>query len=150
MLSLAKLSLLGVLAATVLAADPAPPPLNYLFSVNLTFAEPISIGSVPYGTRDLLTISGGTAVGPKISGKVGKGLDWGLTSRQGVFSPDALYSLHTDDNATILIFEKGHAPHVHILFETASPKYEWLNSAVAYATGGPNEVGVGLDVWQVR
>lgn len=82
-------------------------------------------------------------------GTVGKGLDWGLTSRQGVFSPDALYSLHTDDNATILIFEKGHAPHVHILFETASPKYEWLNSAVAYATGGPNEVGVGLDVWQV-
>ncbi|KAK0710461.1 RlpA-like double-psi beta-barrel-protein domain-containing protein-containing protein, partial [Apiosordaria backusii] len=50
-------------------ADPAPPPLTYLFSVNLTFAEPISIGAVPYGTRDLLTISGGTAVGPKISGK---------------------------------------------------------------------------------
>ncbi|KAK4204583.1 hypothetical protein QBC40DRAFT_303452 [Triangularia verruculosa] len=149
MFPLSKLSFVSALAATALAADPTPPPLTYLFSVNLTFAEPISIGSVPYGTRDLLTISGGTAVGPKISGKVGKGLDWGLTSRQGVFSPDALYSLHTNDNATILIFEKGHAPHVHILFETSSPKYEWLNSAVAYATGGPNEVGVGLDVWQV-
>ncbi|KAK4652757.1 hypothetical protein QC762_500462 [Podospora pseudocomata] len=148
MLSLSSLSALCALAVAALAVNPAPPTLTYLFSVNLTFAEPISIGSVPYGTRDLLTISGGNAVGPKISGTVGKGLDWGLTSRQGVFSPDALYSLHTDDNATILIFEKGHAPHVHILFETASPKYEWLNSAVAYATGGPNEVGVGLDVWQ--
>lgn len=82
------------------------------------------------------------------AGKVGTGLDWGLTDRQGVFSPDALYTLHTDDNATILVFEKGHAPHVHILFETASPKYAWLNNAVAYATGAPNEVGIGLHVWQ--
>jgi hypothetical protein len=66
-----------------------------------------------------------------------------------VFSPDALYTLHTDDNATVLVFEKGHAPNVHVLFETASEKYAWLNSAVAYAGGGPNEVGIGLDVWQV-
>jgi hypothetical protein len=85
----------------------------------------------------------------RLAGKVGVGLDWGLTDRQGVFSPDALYTLHTDDNATVLVFEKGHAPHVHILFETASSQYAWLNSAVAYATGGPNDAGVALDVWQV-
>lgn len=48
-----------------------------------------------------------------------------------------------------MVTEKGHAPHVHILFETASPKYEWLNSAVGYATGAPFEGGVALDVWQV-
>ncbi|KAK4160843.1 hypothetical protein QBC43DRAFT_219053, partial [Cladorrhinum sp. PSN259] len=130
--------------------DPSPPPLTYLYSVNLTFAAPVSIGSVPYGSRDLLTISGGNVAGPKINGKIGTGLDWGLTDRAGIFSPDALYTLHTTDNATILVFEKGHAPHVHILFETASPKYAWLNSAVAYATGGPNANGdVALDVWQV-
>lgn len=56
-------------ATTALAADPAPPALTYLYSVNLTFAAPISIGSVPYGTRDLLTISGGNVAGPKITGK---------------------------------------------------------------------------------
>ena len=84
-------------------------------------------------------------------GKIGTGLDWGLTDRAGIFSPDALYTLHTNDNATILVFEKGHAPNVHILFETASEKYAWLNSAVAYATGGPNADGdIALDVWQVR
>lgn len=69
MLSLSSLSALCALAVAALAVDPAPPTLTYLFSVNLTFAEPISIGSVPYGTRDLLTISGGNAVGPKISGR---------------------------------------------------------------------------------
>jgi hypothetical protein len=162
------------LAATALAADPAPPKLTYLYSANLTFAAPITIGAVPSGNRDLLTISGGTVTGPKIkgilfhpapcppqpilfrpfanpapTGKVGTGLDWGLTDAKGVFSPDALYTLHTDDNATVLVFEKGHAPNVHILFETASEKYAWLNSAVAYATGGPNDKGIGLDVWQV-
>ncbi len=167
MLSL-PLSLLA-LAATALAADPTPPKLTYLYSANLTFAAPITIGSVPSGSRNLLTINGGTVKGPKINGthflvsspqpsntqltpptgKVGSGVDWGLTDSKGVFSPDALYTLHTDDNATVLVFEKGHAPNVQILFETASEKYAWLNSAVGYASGGPNDVGIGLDVWQV-
>jgi hypothetical protein len=49
----------------------------------------------------------------------------------------------------VLVFEKGHAPNVHILFETSSDKYAWLNSAVAYATGGQTARGVSIDVWQV-
>jgi len=137
------------LAATALAATPTPPPLTYLYSVNLTFGNPIAIGSVPYGSRDLLTISGGTFSGPKLSGKVIGGMDWGLTNNKGVFSPDAIYVLQTQDNATIAVFEKGYAPNVHILFETASEKYKWLNPVVAYAGGGPFEGGVALDVWQI-
>lgn len=50
------------------AATPVPPILTHLFSVNLTFSTPITIGSVPYGSRDLLFISGGTFAGPKLSG----------------------------------------------------------------------------------
>ncbi|KAK0729549.1 hypothetical protein B0H67DRAFT_501072 [Lasiosphaeris hirsuta] len=141
---------LAVLAfAASVIADPKPPPLTYLYSVNLTFAPTITIGSVPSGSRDLLPISGGAFTGPKFSGKVGSGLDWGLTDSKGIFSPDALYTLITNDNATVLVFEKGHAPNVHILFETASPKYSWLNAVVAYATGGPSDAGVSLDVWQL-
>ncbi|KAK0609428.1 hypothetical protein B0T14DRAFT_400138, partial [Immersiella caudata] len=128
---------------------PKPPNLTYLYSVNLTFGDPILIGSVPYGKRDLLTISGGAFSGPKLSGKVVGGLDWGLTDSKGVFSPDAIYVLQTTDNATIAVFEKGYAPNVHILFETSSPKYEWLNPVVAYAGGGPFEGGVALDVWGI-
>jgi len=56
------------LAASAFAADPKPPPLTYLYSVNLTFGDPIAIGAVPYGHRDLLTISGGSFSGPKFSG----------------------------------------------------------------------------------
>ncbi|KAK0649775.1 hypothetical protein B0T16DRAFT_389762 [Cercophora newfieldiana] len=136
-------------AASALAATPTPPPLTYLYSVNLTFGDPILIGQVPYGKRDLLTISGGSFSGPKLTGKVVGGLDWGLTDSKGVFSPDAIYVLQTNDNATIAVFEKGYAPNVHILFETSSPKYAWLNPVVAYAGGGPFEGGVALDVWQI-
>ncbi|KAK0713407.1 hypothetical protein B0T26DRAFT_610548, partial [Lasiosphaeria miniovina] len=130
-------------------ADPKPPALTWLYSVNITFAAPIEIGAVPTGNRAILTISGGSFAGPKIAGKVGSGIDWGLTDAKGTFSPDALYTLYTNDNATILVSEKGHAPGVQILFETASPKYAYLNTVVAYATGGPSEAGVSLDVWQV-
>ncbi|AEO68336.1 uncharacterized protein THITE_2117814 [Thermothielavioides terrestris NRRL 8126] len=76
-------------------------------------------------------------------------MDWGLTSAGGIFSPDALYTLQTDDNATVLVFERGHAPDVQVLFETASDKYAWLNRAVAYASGAPTADGIALDVWQV-
>ena len=76
-------------------------------------------------------------------------MDWGLTDNKGVFSPDAIYVLQTNDNASIAVFERGYAPNVHILFETSSPKYAWLNPVVAYAGGGPFEGGVALDVWQI-
>jgi hypothetical protein len=57
------------LAATTLAATPAPPALTYLYSINLNFGAPVTIGAVPYGTRNLLTISGGTFSGPKLTGR---------------------------------------------------------------------------------
>jgi hypothetical protein len=164
------------LAATALA-DPTAPKLTYLYSANVTFGTTVSIGAVALGTRNVQPIAGGTFSGPKLSGtlisqeptpqaknpnmlitytpprttgKIGAGLDIGLLSSSGGFSPDAIYTLHTDDNATVLVFEKGHAPGVTLSFETASTKYTWLNTAVAYGSGTQSPGGgVGLDVWQV-
>ncbi len=59
------------LAATCLArpaADPKPPNLAYLFSVNLTLPGPVSIGSGPRGIRAFFPIAGGSFAGPKLSG----------------------------------------------------------------------------------
>lgn len=84
------------------------------------------------------------------TGTVTKGLDWGVTDTKGTFSPDAVYVLKTNDGADILVYEKGHAPNVQILFETGSPTYAWMNAIVGYASGAPFPDGVGLDVWQVR
>ncbi|KAK3313166.1 hypothetical protein B0H66DRAFT_538240 [Apodospora peruviana] len=133
----------------VRAAEPTPPPLSFLYSVKLLMPPTVELGSVPYGSRGIIPINGGTFSGPKLNGTVGIGLDWGLTDNKGTFSPDAVYVLNTHDNATIMVTEKGHAPHVQILFETGSSKYAWLNNIVAYASGAPFEGGVALDVWQI-
>ncbi|KAH8890355.1 hypothetical protein GQ53DRAFT_867235 [Thozetella sp. PMI_491] len=133
-------------------ADPKPPTLTYLYSVNLTIpsAANVDIGSGPQGSRGILSITGGAFSGPKLKGKVGTGLDWGLTDlKSGTFSPDAIYILHTDDGANIMVTEKGHAPSVQILFETGSEKYSWINNVSAIATGAPTATGVSLDIWQV-
>ncbi|KAK0751297.1 hypothetical protein B0T18DRAFT_296192, partial [Schizothecium vesticola] len=59
----------------------------------------------------------------------------GLNNSKGVFSPDAIYVLRTNDDASITVSENGYATNVHILFETSSSKYAWLNPAMGYAMG---------------
>ncbi|KAK3347754.1 hypothetical protein B0H65DRAFT_461341 [Neurospora tetraspora] len=66
---LSLLALAASAAYPVLAA-PAPPPLTYLYSVNLTMPAGTDLGHVPYGSRALLTISGGTFSGPKLNGTI--------------------------------------------------------------------------------
>lgn len=64
------LSLLA-LAAVAMAdpRQPSAPPLNYLFSLNITSGQPIVIGSTPLGDRVFEPIVGGSFSGPKLSGK---------------------------------------------------------------------------------
>ncbi len=69
MLSLSVLLL--SLAATGLGwplADPKPPALTYLYTVNLTSPAPINVGAGPRGIRQVIPISGGAFSGPKLSG----------------------------------------------------------------------------------
>lgn len=139
----------AALVASVSAATPKPPTLEYLYSINITMTPPIDIGPTAIGDRGILPITGGTFWGPKLNGNVTAGLDWGLTDSKGVFSPDAVYVLETNDGARIMVTEKGRAPNVNLVFETGSANYSWLNTAVGYASGGPFPGGVSLDVWQV-
>jgi len=62
------------------------------------------------------------------------GADWGLIDpRTNIFSADTRYNLRTDDGADIYIRTsgpKGPDGHLHLrlIFETASPKYYWMNN----------------------
>ncbi|OAA64383.1 Outer membrane protein, beta-barrel [Niveomyces insectorum RCEF 264] len=136
-------------AASGARADPKPPTLTFLYSINLTMAASLDIGSTPTGSRGILPITGGTFSGPKLNGNVSAGLDWGLTDSKGTFSPDAVYVLQTTDGARIMVSEHGRAPNVNLLFDTGHANYTWLNTAVGYASGGPAEGGIALDVWQI-
>ncbi|KAK3327051.1 hypothetical protein B0T19DRAFT_399959 [Cercophora scortea] len=133
-------------------ADPAPPPLTFLYAVNLTFngAGTLNIGQTAMGRRVAYPISGGTFSGPLMSGVALYGLDWGLTDNRGVFREDTIYYLYTNDSAVIMVRAIGIGRNVHHTFETSAAKYMWLNNVVAFA-GSRSVVGaVGLDVWQTN
>lgn len=48
---------------------PVPPTLTLLFSANLTLANPIVIGSTPFGERLIVSITDGSFSGPKLEGE---------------------------------------------------------------------------------
>ncbi|CAK7205327.1 hypothetical protein SEUCBS139899_008097 [Sporothrix eucalyptigena] len=131
------------------AATPKPPTLTFLYSINITMAATQDIGVTPIGDRGILPINGGSFSGPKLSGNVTAGLDWGLTDSKGTFSPEAVYVLQTTDGAKIMVTERGRAPNVILQFDTGHANYSWLNTAVGYASGGPSAAGISLDVWQL-
>jgi hypothetical protein len=58
-------------AITALAQNttaPSPPTLTYLYTLNCTLADAITIGPGPRGSRVAIPITGGTFAGPKLNG----------------------------------------------------------------------------------
>ena len=55
-------------ALAIVTAAPTPPPLTFLYNVKLLMPPTVNIGSVPYGSRGIIPISGGTFTGPKLNG----------------------------------------------------------------------------------
>ncbi|KAJ4394761.1 hypothetical protein N0V93_003981 [Gnomoniopsis smithogilvyi] len=143
-------------AATALASPvsrnsstPAAPATKYLFTANILSDAPIELGETPAGQRAFQTISGGTFSGPELQGKVVGGLDHGLVDADGYFDPNVVYLLQTSDACNILVREKGHAPNVLLLFETACDKYDWLNGVVAYGLAAQVTGGISVEVFKV-
>jgi hypothetical protein len=128
-------------------------------TLQVAVAPPQNIGAVPTGTRRTAPISGGHFEGPRLRGKVlhGGSADWQLLRADGVLEMDLRMTLETDDGALIALTSFGlrHGPPEILAalargevvdpasyyfrttprFETASPKYAFLNRLLAVATG---------------
>jgi hypothetical protein len=108
------------------------------------------IGAVAHGTRLTAPISGGHFEGPRLRGKVLPGSsDWTQLRADGVLELDLRVTLETDDHALIHMTFTGirddaapGAPHFRTLprFETADPRYAFLNRLLAIGAG---EIGPG-------
>ncbi|KAF4428823.1 hypothetical protein FACUT_9280 [Fusarium acutatum] len=124
----------AILAASQLMGTPS---YEYLYTVNATLGERWPIGDYGQGSRVVISITGGTFKGPKLSGTVTNlGADWGLTDTKGVFFPDTRYNLRTHDGVDIYIQTSGPTqPDGRTLlrgvFQAAHPDYEWLNYVLA-------------------
>src|SRR5437867_5384581 len=116
-----------------------------LLTLRLTTAATQDIGAVPYGRRATFPITGGSFEGARLRGKVlPGGDDWTVKRSDGVVELDLRITLETDDGALIHMTFEGirddgapGAPYFRTVprFETAEPKYSFLNRLLAVGTG---------------
>ncbi len=116
-----------------------------LITLRLTTAPTQNGGAGPRGTRVTYPITGGSFEGDRLRGKVlPGGGDWTLLRGDGVLELDLRITLASDDGALIYMTFEGirddgapGAPYFRTLphFETAEPKYAFLNRLLAVGTG---------------
>ena len=120
---------------------------NPLFRLRLTTAPTQEIGPTARGTLSIFPITGGTFEGERLRGKVlPGGGDWVRKQHDGTFELDLRVTLETDDGALIYMTFTGVRDDVNRYFrtlprfETAAPKYDFLNRLLAVGTGaiGPD------------
>jgi hypothetical protein len=116
-----------------------------LMTLRLSTAPTQAIGACPRGTRLTFPITGGVFDGDRLRGKVlSGGDDWVIKRPDGVLELDLRITLQTDDGALVHMTFEGirddaapGAPYFRTLprFETAEPKYAFLNELLAVGTG---------------
>jgi hypothetical protein len=122
-------------------------------TLRLTTAPTQELGAGPRGTRVTFPITGGSFDGDRLRGKVlPGGADWAIKRADGVVELDLRVTLQTDDGALIHMTFEGirddgaaAGPYFRTLprFETAEPKYAFLNRLLAAGTG---EIHAGAPV----
>ena len=123
-----------------------------LLTLHLTTAPVQTIGSTPHGKREVYPIIGGTFDGERLRGNVlPGGADWTVTRPDGAMELELRITLLTHDGALVDMTFTGLRDdangYFHTLprFETAAPKYAFLQRLLAVGTGaitanGPEHV----------
>src|SRR5204863_103187 len=116
-----------------------------LMTMQVAIAGAQKIGAVPHGSRVTAPIAGGHFEGPRLRGKVlPGGGDWVIKRADGVLELDLRITLLVDDGALVHMTFEGirddgapGAPYFRTLprFETADPRYSFLNRLLAVGTG---------------
>ncbi|MGD9536156.1 MAG: DUF3237 domain-containing protein [Alphaproteobacteria bacterium] len=131
---------------------------RHLFTITVLL-EPAQLdGPTPYGHRRIVPIRGGTFEGERLRGVLlPGGADWVLSRPDGSLALDVRLTLKTDDGAPVFMTYRGYryGPpdvlarlnkgetvdpslyyfRINPLFETADPRYAWLNNLVAVGIG---------------
>jgi hypothetical protein len=125
---------------------------EFLFDINLEAETPQNLGSTG-GGRLIVPVSGGTFAGHGLKGTiVAPGGDW-IVQR-----PDVRILLQTDDGQKIYMSWRGIAyaapggvlfARIVPLFETAAPKYAWLNNVVAVGVYRPDLGKIAYRIYRI-
>jgi hypothetical protein len=153
--------------------------LEFLFEARVKLQlPPLAVGAGPEGYRAIYIVTGGTFHGPKLKGRVvpNAGADWVRVRPDGSSHLDVRFCLETEDGALLYLhwhgrfwadaenadyardFEKPDDPagagryyfRAAPEFETADPRYAWLNRIVAVTKSRTGEGGVIHRVFAVK
>jgi hypothetical protein len=148
---------LGLAFASVPAPAAEPdnsPRLEFAFEELVTLAPAVAPGKTPYGSRNMIPITGGTFEGPGIKGTIiPGGWDWQLVRADRCVDVHADYMLKTDDGVVINVVNNGalcrpqpgqppRPVRTSPRFEAPIGKYDWLGQTAFIGTlegaKGPN------------
>jgi hypothetical protein len=145
---------------------------EFLFTITVTVEALHDFGDTPFGLRHVDMLGGGTFEGPRLRGAVlPGGMDQKIIRSDGAMTPNVRLVLRTDDDALIYMYYTGvrHGspevmqriadgetvdPSEYYLrnapfFETASPKYDWLNRIVSVGVGRRMPNHAAYDVFEI-
>jgi hypothetical protein len=147
--------------------------LIHEFTFRADVGAPIVPGAGPYGTRMVMSVTGGWAKGDRISGTLtGAGADWVLIGPDGYARLDVRAQVTTDDGAALYLTYTGLLelsgavlgvmanPDGETTFEdqyfrttprieTGDERYAWVNSSMFVARGRLVPGGVEYEVFRV-
>jgi len=119
----------------------APIETRPLIVLRLATSAVEAIGSTPEGTLTIFPITGGSFEGERLRGKVlAGGGDWVTTRTNGMMTLDLRIALETDDGNLIHMTFTGIRDDASSYFrtvprfETAAPRYAFLNRLLAVGT----------------
>lgn len=141
--------------------------LDFLYRRVSQLRAPVIVGPTPMGLRVNIHTEGGEFEGPRMKGRVLPGFGDALVIRKdGVGIIDSRTTMQTDDGATIFVHYMGVADfgedayerllagappgktrlHTGPRFDTAHPKYAWLNRLQGVGIG-QNDPAQGINLW---
>jgi hypothetical protein len=143
-----------------------------LFVMRLNVKPLQIVGATPGAFRRIGVVPGGTFAGDRLSGTVLEGAsDWQTVRSDGATTLNVRLVLKTNDDALVCMTYRGlrHGPadvikrmeqgevvdpaayyfRTNPLFETASPKYDWLNRIVSIGIGHRPAGGPVYSVFEI-
>ncbi len=150
------------------------PQLNatYIGELRIEVTGTYMLGEAPHGRRRIDRLDRGHFKGPKVQAEIlAGGMDILLATRDEALRPDVRLVLRLDDGEILLIQYRGvrhGSPAVmqriaagenvppgeyylrtSLAFETASPKYDWMNRIVAVGVGRREPGAAVYDVHEI-
>ena len=145
---------------------------QFLMTVRVTVDALHDVGQVPLGGRHIDLLGAGTFEGPRLTVNVlPGGIDQKIFRSDGAMNPNVRLVLETDDGALVYMHYTGVRygspevmqriadgetvdPSEYYLrntpyFETAAPRYDWLNRIVAVGIGRRMPDHAAYDVFEI-